>query len=125
MREQVERLEDHPELAPDRDRLDRGIGDDLAVEEDVAVVDRLEEVDAAQQRRLARPARADQRDRAVLRHDEVDPAQHRHLAERLRDAPDLDDRSRGHRDRRCMWSSTRASGIVTHRYSAAAASSGV
>ena len=66
VREQVVGLEDEPEPAADRDRVDRGVGDHLAVEEDVAVVDLLEQVDAAQQRRLARARGADQRDRLVL-----------------------------------------------------------
>ena len=66
VREEVEGLEDEAEPAPDRHRLDRGVGDHLAVEEDVAVVDLLQQVDAAQQGRLARPRGADQRDRLVL-----------------------------------------------------------
>ena len=76
VREQVVGLEDEPEPAPDPDRVDRGIGDHLAVEEDVAVVDLLEQVDAAQERRLARAGGADQRDRLVLGDLEVDPVQH-------------------------------------------------
>ena len=54
VREEVERLEDHPEPAAHLDRIDGRVGDDLAVEQHVAVVDLLEQVDAAQQRRLAR-----------------------------------------------------------------------
>ena len=46
--------------------VDPRIGDVLAVEEDLPVVDGLEQVDAAQQRRLARARRADQRDDLVL-----------------------------------------------------------
>ena len=48
-------------------------------------VDRLEQVDAAQQRRLAGAGRADQADDLVLGDREVDPAQHLDLAERLVD----------------------------------------
>ena len=72
-----------------------GIGDRLAVEVDVAVVDLLEQVDAAQQRRLARARGADQRDRLVLADRQVDPAQHLALAVVLRDAAQLEDG--GHR----------------------------
>jgi hypothetical protein len=59
---------------------DAGIGDDRAVEQHVAVVDLLEQVDAAQQRRLARARRADDRHCPVLAHLEVDAAQHLPLA---------------------------------------------
>ena len=45
---------------------DTGVGDDLPVEQDVAIVDLLQQVDAAQERRLARAGRADQGDRLVL-----------------------------------------------------------
>ena len=114
VREEVERLEDHAEPAPDRDRLDAGVGDHLAVEQHVAVVDLLQQVDAAQQRRLARSRRADQRDRRVLGDLEVDAAQHRALAVGLRDAADLE--HGGHRRRvRSQRSSSRASGTVTQR----------
>ena len=64
--EEVVGLEDQPEAAPHIDRVHRRVGDHLAVEEDVTVVDVLEEVDAAQQRRLARPGGADHRDGLVL-----------------------------------------------------------
>ena len=59
---------------------------------DPARVDRLEQVDAAQQRRLAGAGRADQADDLVLGDREVDPAQHLVLAERLAQA--LDRRAR-------------------------------
>ena len=72
VREEVVGLEDDAELAPDADGVDGGVGDHLAVEEDVAVVDVLEEVDAAKERRLARARRADQRHRLVLGDLEID-----------------------------------------------------
>jgi hypothetical protein len=117
VREEVERLEDHAELPAHGDRVDGRVGDDLAVEQHIAVVDRVEQVHAAQERRLPRPARADQRDGLVLADGEVDAAQDRRVAEGLRYAARLDDLGRTHRarDRRCMWSRTRASGIVTQR----------
>ena len=60
-----------------------GAGDLLALQLDPAGVDRLEQVDAAQQRRLAGAGRADQADDLVLGELEVDPAQHLELAEGL------------------------------------------
>ena len=47
-------------------------GDLLALDDDAAGVDRLEQVDAAQQRRLARPRRADEAHDLVLLDGEVD-----------------------------------------------------
>ena len=58
-------------------------GDLLAADDDAARVDRLEQVDAAQQGRLAGAGRADQADDLVLLEREVDAAQHLELAERL------------------------------------------
>ena len=72
MREQVERLEHDPDPAPDPVDVD-ALGRDLvALDDDPAGVDRLEEVDAAQERRLAAPRRADQADDLVLGDLEVD-----------------------------------------------------
>jgi hypothetical protein len=120
MREQVERLEDHPEPPAVGDRVAAGLGDHLAVEQHVAVVDLLEPVDAAQQRRLARAGRADQRDRLVLLDGEVDPAQHLAVPVGLGDPAQLEHAHAGaptpkaSSRRRCMRSTTRASGMVTH-----------
>ena len=50
-------------------------GDLVALDADAAGVDRLEQVDAAQQRRLAAARRADEADDLVLGHVEVDAAQ--------------------------------------------------
>ena len=72
VREQVVRLEDHADPAAHAVGVDPRVGDVLAVEPDRAVVDRLQQVDAAQQRRLARAGRADQRDHLVLGDVEVD-----------------------------------------------------
>jgi hypothetical protein len=123
VREQVERLEHQAKPAPDAHRVHRGVGDDLAVQEHVAVVDLVEQVDAAQQRRLARPGRSDQRDRLVLGDGEVDAAEDRRVAVGLSHALHLEDR-RGHacaspprrmRLRACIRSTIRASGTVTSR----------
>ena len=63
-------------------------GDLLALDDDPAGVDRLEQVDAAQERGLARARRADEADDLVLGDHEVDPAQDLELAERLVQALD-------------------------------------
>ena len=94
VREEVERLEDDPDPAADPVDVDAARGDLLAVDDDPAGVDRLEQVDAAQQRRLARAGGADQADDLVLGDVEVDPAQHLELAERLAQPFDHDARSR-------------------------------
>ena len=90
MREEVERLEHDPDPAPDDVDVDAAPRDLLAADEDPARVDRLEQVDAAQQRRLPGARRADQADDLVLGQREVDPAQHLGLAERLPEAVDLE-----------------------------------
>jgi hypothetical protein len=74
MGEEVEGLEDHAQPPTHGHRVDGRIGDHLAVEEDVTVVDVLQQVDAAQQRRLARTRCADERDRLVLGDQQVDAA---------------------------------------------------
>ena len=63
-------------------------GDLLAGDDDPAGVDGLEQVDAAQEGRLARARGADQADDLVLGEREVDAAEHLELAERLVDALD-------------------------------------
>ena len=90
MREEVVGLEDDPDPAADPVHVDAARGDLLAVDDDAARVDRLEQVDAAQEGRLARAGGADQADDLVLRDVEVDPAQHLELAERLVETLDLD-----------------------------------
>ena len=95
-------------------------------EEDAALVDPLEQVDAAQQRRLARARRADQRNHLVLLDGEVDAAQHDVLAERLRHPFDGEcghwpaPASRRRRSRATSQSVNRASGIVIATNSTAA-----
>ena len=59
VREEVELLEDDPDALPDRRDVDALARDLLALEEDPARLDRLEQVDAAQQRALAAAARPD------------------------------------------------------------------
>ena len=91
MREEVEGLEDDPDAAPHRVHVDAVRRDLLAADDDPPGVDRLQQVHAAQQRRLPRARRADEADDLVLGQLEVDPAQHLELPERLVDA--LEDES--------------------------------
>ena len=88
VREEVEGLEDDPDPAAHAVDVDAAGGDLLAADDDPARVDRLEQVDAAQERRLARAGGADQADDLVLGEREVDAAEHLELAERLVDALD-------------------------------------
>ena len=126
VREEVVGLEDDPDPASDPVHVDAACRDLLAVDHDPAGVDRLEQVDAAQQRRLAGAGGADQADDLVLGDVEVDPAQHLVLAERLVQPFDHD---RAHamlpacrlrRSRATSQSVKRASGIVIATKSVAA-----
>ena len=93
VRKEVERLEHDAHALTHVVVVDARVADVDAVEDDLTVVDLLELVDAAQQRRLARSARADEHGDGVLGHDEVDIAQHNLGAERLKDAAQFEDRS--------------------------------
>ena len=95
VREQVERLEHHAHRLPRAASASIArVADVAAVEQDLAVVDVLEQVDAPQQRRLARPGRADQHDDLVLGDVEVDAVEHRAVVRSaLTQAP--------HRQHRC------------------------
>ena len=73
MREEVERLEDDPDPAAHRVDVDAALGDLPAGDDDPPGIDRLEQVDAAEERGLARAGRADQADDLVLGEREVDP----------------------------------------------------
>ena len=123
VREQVVRLEDDPDLAPERVHVDLAVRDLLAVDDDAAAVDGLEQVHAAQQRRLAGAGGADQAHDLVLLHGQVDVLQHLRCAEPLDDVVELDEvpvrgvirrlrRARAARAGRRGWSVKRASGIV-------------
>ena len=118
MREEVEGLEDDPDPAAHPVHVDAARGDLLAGDDDPPGVDRLEQVHAAQQGRLAGARGADQADDLVLGHGEVDPAQHLELAERL--VQPLDPERVAHTSRPACWrrrsratsqSVNRASGI--------------
>ena len=83
MREEVEGLEDDPDAPPHRVYVDVPARDLLAVQEDRACVDPLEQVDAPKQRRLAGAGGPDQADDLVLADVEIDAAEHLEGAERL------------------------------------------
>ena len=61
----------------------------LAFEVDAPLLDRLEEVHAAQQRALAAPARADDHEHLAVRDAQVDPVEDEVVAEALADAFEL------------------------------------
>jgi hypothetical protein len=92
MREQVELLEHHADVAPDRvDRL-HVVGELDAVDDQVPALVFLEAVDAADQGRLARARGAADHDALAARDVELDVAQHVELAVPLVDAVESDDR---------------------------------
>ncbi|CPU65220.1 Uncharacterised protein [Mycobacteroides abscessus] len=101
MREQVEALEDETDLgalAEDLALLELAQGaalaavpDELAVERDEPLVDLLQVVDRAQQRRLPGAGRAEHDRHGPGRHGERHVAQHLEGAEALVDAVDLDE----------------------------------
>ncbi len=91
MREELEGLEDHPDAATLGGHPRGGSGDDLAVDLDAALVGVGEPRDEAEQRGLARAARAED-DRGRARRDvELDAVEHAPAAERLRDAGETDE----------------------------------
>ena len=102
MREEIVALEHHADAGALAGKLAAGqamapaaasdaVAERLAVEPDLAALELLEEIDAAQQRRLARAARADDRHDVARKDVEVDAAQDRCVSERLRQAPDGQD----------------------------------
>ena len=66
VREEVVRLEDDADLPAQRVHVDLAVREALAVDDDLALLDALEHVEAAKQRRLPRARRADQADDVVL-----------------------------------------------------------
>ena len=83
VRKQIELLEDHPDSLADRRHVGALARDLLALEEDPPRVERLEQVDAAEQRALAAPARADDDEHLAGGDVEVDPVEHEVVAEAL------------------------------------------
>jgi hypothetical protein len=90
MREQVEVLEDHADIAADLVDLLEIVGELGAVDDDLALLVLLQPVDAADHRRLARPRRAADDQLLAARDLEVDVAQDVELAIPLVDADHLD-----------------------------------
>src|SRR5262249_59788890 len=90
VRKEVEGLKDHPDLGAEPRQLDARSRDGLTVDADLALLDRLEAVDAADERALARaPRPADHDDLAGL-HPEVDVGEGLEMAEPLPHALPLD-----------------------------------
>ncbi len=90
MRKEVELLEDDPDPLADRRHVGALARDLLALEEDAAGLDRLEQVDAAQEGALAAAARADDGEDLAQVDAEVDAVQHEVVAEALADGLELD-----------------------------------
>jgi hypothetical protein len=81
--EEVELLEHHPDARAQLVDVGVGIGDLVALDEDLAAGGGLEHVDAAQQRRLARARGPDDADDLALTDVEVDALEHLVVAEVL------------------------------------------
>ena len=94
VRKEVELLEDHPDPLPDVGHVRALARDLLALEVDPARVERLEQVDAAQQRALAAAARPDHRQHLAARDVEIDRVEDEVVAEALADLFEPDDRLR-------------------------------
>src|SRR6185312_984855 len=98
--EEVELLEDHADPLADEVEVPallagpraRALADVLALEEDLALLRRRQQVDAAQQRALARAARPEDADHFPFADVEVDAFQHFEVAEAFADAFQLDHR---------------------------------
>ena len=132
VREEVEGLEDDPDMSPHLIQVCAYVGDVLTGEPDPAHRRRLEQVHASQQRRLARAGRADHDQHVLRSHLEVDPAQHAVVAEPLVEALDAqyDGPHDAHspvtptsplRSRRSTTLTSRISGRLTQRYPMAVA----
>ena len=102
MREQVEALEHDADVAAQRVEVDAGAADAVVVQADLAALDRLQAVDAAQQRGLAAARGADQADDLVRLDVEAEALEHLEGAVALVDVLDLDQGHQPPRVRR--WS---------------------
>jgi hypothetical protein len=98
MREQVERLEHHADLAAHRRHVADVVGELDAVDDDVAALVLLEPVDGADEGRLAGARRPEDDDHLAALHGEVDPPQHVERSEPLVDVAADDDVVRIGRD---------------------------
>ncbi len=118
VREEVELLEDHADAAAYGVDVDVGVGHLGAADEDLALGGLLQQVDAAQQGRLAGTGGADDADDLALADLQVDAAQDVVVPEGLVQVAYLDLRA-AHRiaswDLDSMRRTTKLSGIVTSR----------
>ncbi len=94
VREQVEALEHHADLLAQAVHVHMLCRQVLAAEPHMALIRRLEQVDAAQERRLAGARSADDRDDLAGHDIEVDALEHLMLAEALAEPLDAHDRLR-------------------------------
>jgi len=83
VREEIELLEHDPDPLADRGHVDSPARDLFALEEDPTGVERLEQVDAAQQRALPTAARPDHHEHLTRGDAQVDVAQHHEVSEAL------------------------------------------
>ena len=92
VREQVEALEHHAELGAHGGELPPLLGKGLALDEDLAGIDRLEAVDGAAERRFAGARGADHHDDLALSNGKAHVLEHMELSEVLVHMAELDDR---------------------------------
>jgi hypothetical protein len=81
--EEIERLEDHADLSPDRRDVADVVRELHAIHRDLTALVLLQPVDRADERRLARPRRAEDDDDLAGLDRQVDAAQHMQLPEPL------------------------------------------
>ncbi len=92
IREQVERLENHPDFFADLIDIGRFVGEVDAIDPDFALVNGLKPVDAAQQRAFPRSARSDDDDDFARSDFEADVIESMDVPEMLGRIVDADDR---------------------------------
>src|SRR3954454_3965509 len=131
VRKQVEALENHPGHRPLARQFAvvqaaalpafTAIADRFPVQDNAAILEILQEIDAAQESGLARSARSDDRDDLTGIHGQVDALQDLDHAEALAQALDLEEWMRGFAHRsatlRSMDFPIRSRPILTIRYS--------
>ena len=94
VREEIERLEDHPHVGPVLGECLAFVGQRLAAHADLTLLNRLESIDHPAQRRLARSRRSDNDDHFAARDIEIDVPEYVQIAEPLIDGIDLCERAR-------------------------------
>jgi hypothetical protein len=114
VREQVERLEDHPDLTAHSGDVANVIGELDAVHEDLATLVLLQAVDRPDEGRLAGPRGAEDDDHLAGPDGQVDPPQNVELAEPFVDVARNDDVGRLHVGRLLGRRGGRGSCLVAH-----------